>query len=123
MDLVPNLSGILIGGLLSFVAILAHDHIKTKKDSNTMRKNMAQLLHNELEANADEIDSYTQKGIDDRPSVINNVYNGLLSSGNMRYLMDHQYSLYLLYVRMGRCEPDVVDSIRETLENLEQIFQ
>lgn len=126
MDTSPNLLGVLIGallgGALSFLVLLAYNHVKTKNDNKTMRENMAKLLYNELKANVNELESYIQKGIRDRPSTIDTVYSGLLSSGNMRYLMDHQESLYHLYVGMRRNEPDVSAGIRKKMNNLEQIF-
>lgn len=87
-----------------------------------MRKNMAELLRNELAANANEIELYGKSGIRERPSITDVVYNGLLSSGNMRYLIDHQNSLYLLYAGMRRSDPDTVPEIRKKIKNLEQIF-
>jgi len=36
--------------------------------------------------------------------------------------MDHQESLYHLYVSMRRNEPDVSDGIRSQMASLEQIF-
>jgi len=116
------LLGALFGGLLSFFVLLAYNRVKTRSDNKEMRESMAKLLHSELKANADEIDSYIQEGIRERPSIVDGVYSGLLSSGNMRHLMDHQESLYHLYVSMRRNEPDVSDGIRSQMASLEQIF-
>jgi len=118
----PNITGVLLGGLLSFFVLMGYNHFKTKKDNKTMRENMAELLRNELVANANEVNLYAQRGIRERPSILDNVYNGLLSSGNMRYLIDHQSSLYQLYAGMKRNDPDVVTDIRQKIQNLEQIF-
>lgn len=122
MDLIPNIPGILFGFALSFFGLWALNRLKTRNDNKTMRRNMAELLHNELVTNATEIDRYNQRGFHEGPPIADNVYNGLLSSGNMRYLMDHQNSLYLLYVSMRRNDPDVAIDIRKKAENLEQIF-
>lgn len=126
MEALPNLLGVLIGallgGALSFLVLLAYNRVKTKNDNKTMRENMAELLYNELQANVNELDTYIQKGMRERPSTIDTVYSGLLSSGNMRHLMDHQDSLYHLYVGMRRNEPDVSAGIRKKMKSLEQIF-
>lgn len=126
MEALPNLLGVLIGALLgsalSFLVLLAYNRVKTKNDNKTMRENMAELLYNELQANVNELDTYIQKGMRERPSTIDTVYSGLLSSGNMRHLMDHQDSLYHLYVGMRRNEPDVSAGIRKKMKSLEQIF-
>jgi len=116
------LPGILLGFALSFFGLWLLNRLKTSNDKKTMRKNMAELLHNELVTNATEIVRYNQKGLHEGPPIADNVYNGLLSSGNMRYLMDHQNSLYLLYVSMRRNDPDVAIDIRKKVESLEQIF-
>lgn len=102
---------------------MAFNAIKNRLDWRSTRRNLAELLYNELRANRDEIHACKKAGLSQRPSAIAGVYRGLLSSGNMKYLKERQNALYHLYVSMGRNEKGVVESISEQMSELHKIFQ
>ena len=109
--------------MITLSVLLAFNTIKNRLDWRSMRRNLAELLYNELRANRDEIYTCQTAGLSQRPSTIDGVYSGLLSSGNMKYIKEHQVTLYRLYASMARNEKNVVDAISEQMRVLHKIFQ
>lgn len=114
---------LLLGGLVTLPVLLAFNQIKNMLDKRAMRKDMARLLYNELRANRDEIIECKRTGVPRRASVINSVYNGLMASGNMKYLKEHQITLYRLYVSMTRNDTNAIDLISTQMRELQKIFK
>lgn len=66
-------------------------------DRNRMRQSMARILHTELSVNRDIAVRNRANGISRALPTHDNVYMGLLASGNIQYLSTYQHSLYSLY--------------------------
>lgn len=108
---------------MTLTVLLVFNQIKNWLDRRSMRIDVARLLYNELRANRDEIHECKKTGIPRRASIINGVYNGLISSGNMKYLKERQIALYRLYASMARNEADASDLISEQMRELQKIFK
>lgn len=118
-----SIRDLLLGGLVTLPVLLAFNWIKNMLDRRAMRKDMARLLYNELRANRDEIIECKKTGIPRRASAINGVYNGLISSGNIKYLRERQIALYRLYVSMARNDASAIDLISGQMKELQTIFK
>ncbi|MCY4261557.1 MAG: hypothetical protein OXC91_15030 [Rhodobacteraceae bacterium] len=66
-------------------------------DRSRMRQSMARILHAELSVNADIFMGCKISSIGHISPVYDDVYRGLLTSGNMHYLSAYQYRLHSLY--------------------------
>lgn len=66
-------------------------------DRNRMRQSMARILHVELSVNTDILIWYKINGMDRDTPMYDDVYKGLLTSGNIHYLPAYQYRLHSLY--------------------------
>lgn len=66
-------------------------------DRSRMRQGMARILHTEMSVNRDIAILYRTNGIRRALPTYDDVYRGLLASGNIQYLSTYQYALYSLY--------------------------
>jgi len=66
-------------------------------DRNRTRQGLARILHTELSVNRDIAMRYRANGISRALAAHDDVYRGLLASGNIQYLSTYQHALYSLY--------------------------
>lgn len=69
-------------------------------DRSRMRQGLARILHTELSVNRDIVMQYRANGLSRALPAHDDVYRGLLASGNIQYLSTYQHALYSLYSPM-----------------------
>jgi len=90
-------------------------HVYSNK---SIKKGLARILCTELQANHGMIRALARRNLSAPVEISDDVYRGLLSSGNMRYLARHQMGLYDLYASMRRNDQDVMDKISRQMAML-----
>ena len=101
----------LLAGLGAGFFLQIYNNLSTKKG-------LVKLLCGELQANHKMLETLTREGLPPRVEISDDVYRGLLSSGNMRYLAPHQKSLHALYASMRRNDHGVMEEISRQIEVL-----
>lgn len=66
-------------------------------DRNRTRQGLARILHTELSVNRDIAVRNRANGLSRALPTHDDVYRGLLASGNIQYLSTYQHALYSLY--------------------------
>lgn len=80
-------------------------------NTESTKKGLARMLCVELQVNYSMIKTLARRGMPASVKISDDVYRGLLSSGNMRYLARHQLRLYDLYASMRRNDRGVLSRI------------
>lgn len=91
-------------------------------DRNRMRQSMARILHTELSVNAEILTTYMLNGMDYGLPVFNDVYKGLLTSGNIQYLSAYQHRLYSLYSSLRHDDKSKTKLLNAMLDDLNAII-
>lgn len=90
-------------------------------DRSRMRQSMARILHTELNINAEIVVVCRLNGIDHTSIVFDDVYRGLLTSGNIQYLSDYQHRLHSLYSSLRRDKKSEIMLLNAMLNDLHAI--
>lgn len=84
-------------------------------DDLRMTQSLAQVLGSELDENRRALIKARRRGKRAAPMKINDVYRGLLATGNMRYLRKYQEELYRLYSITRVDDPDLLGALEDVI--------
>lgn len=104
--------------LIALLAGLGSGFFLHLYSSKSTKKGLARILCVELQANYNVLKTLARRNLPVPVEISDDVYRGLLSSGNMRYLAKHQTGLYDLYASMHRNDQDVMNKISKQMAML-----
>lgn len=104
--------------LIALIAGLGSGFFLHVYNNKSIKNGLARMLCGELQVNYIMIKTLARSGLPPPVEISDDVYRGLLSSGNMRYLEGHQMRLYELYASMRRNDQGVMDKISRQMAML-----
>jgi len=87
-------------------------------DDLRMSQSLAQVLGSELAENRRILAKAEKRGRRATPMRVDDVYRGLLATGNIRYLRRHQEALYRLYSTTRADDPDLLSALEDAIVSI-----